>query len=141
MESIGHGETDWRPEPDLPPGPGPLVGTALDDKLYIEVPHTGLAIYDPKTRAWSMVPHLPIGRSSEMAAYHGEIWIMGGRDMPSGWPTYIFNPRTAAWSEGPTLPEQLNWGAAGSLGDTLILTGGAGAGYYSDRTYMLQKRK
>ena len=143
MESIGAGETVWRREPDGPAGMGPLAGAALNGKLYVAVRNAGLAIFDPATGKWEVdATHKP--RSCQMAAYRGEIWMLGGRDTAGEDQTLIYHPPTKAWRPGPRLPRPLSWGAAEVVNDQLIVTGGAasyGKDYlYNDRTFIWRPR-
>jgi serine/threonine-protein kinase PknK len=144
IESIGPGEQVWRREPDGPQGMGPLAATALGGALYVLVPKKGLAVFDTKSRQWELIPGPMQPRSCQMAAYRGEIWMMGGRDIQDLAQTLIFNPRTRAWRSGPPLPKPLSWGAAEVVGGRLIVAGGAAersredrTWIYSDRTYVL----
>jgi hypothetical protein len=149
MESLGPGETAWRREPDGPVGMGPLAGAAFDGKLYVVIPKTGIAAFDTASRQWAIVPSPTIPRSCQMAAYRGELWLMGGRDTADGAETRIYHPRSRTWRMGPPLPRALSWGAAATVNDRLIVTGGAterlnAAGkdrlfVYSDRTYVLRR--
>jgi Kelch motif len=84
MESLGAGETAWRREPDGPAGMGPLAGAELDGALYVVIPKTGVAAFDTTARQWAIVPSPTIPRSCQMAAYRGELWLMGGRDTANG---------------------------------------------------------
>lgn len=133
MESIGAGETTWRREPDGPNGMGPLAGASLDGKLYVAVRDRGLAIFDTATNRWEVDSSFK-PRSCQMAAYRGEIWMMGGRDTAGEDQTLIFSPQTKSWRQGPQLPRPLSWGAAEVAGGKLIVTGGA-ASYGSDYLY------
>lgn len=133
MESIGTGETAWRREPDGPTGMGPLAGAALDGKLYLAVRDRGLAIYDTATKRWELDASFK-PRSSQMTAYRGEIWMMGGRDTAGEDQTLIYSPRTKQWRQGPLLPRPLSWGAAEVVNGQLIVTGGA-ASYGKDYLY------
>ena len=123
--SIGPGEKAWRVEPDALPKMWALAGAALDDKLYVCVPDTGLAVFDPVTRAWSVIPGPTQPRSAQVAAWRGELWIMGGVDIADRNETHIFNPLSRTWRTGPALPNALAWGAAGVVDDQLIVAGGA----------------
>jgi hypothetical protein len=146
MESIGKGETVWRPEPDGPAGMGPLAGASLDDKLYVIVPKKGLAIFDAKASRWDLiVPPGGVPRSCQMAAYRGEIWMLGGQDIEDKNQSLIFNPRTKQFRKGPPLPRPNSWGAAATVNGKLIVTGGAALRsdtdriyIYNDRTFVLQ---
>lgn len=140
LESIGKGEKAWRREPDGPAGMGALAGAALDDKLYVLVPKLGLAAFDVKAGRWETIESPAAPRSCQIAAYRGEIWMMGGVDVENGAQTIIYNPRTRAWRDGPPLPRALSWGAAGVVGDRLIFTGGAGLRSADDRIYIYNDR-
>jgi hypothetical protein len=143
LESIGVGETAWRREPDGPTGMGPLAGVALDGKLYVTVRDRGLAIYDTATKRWEVDASFK-PRSCQMAAYRGEIWMLGGRDTSGEDQTLIYSPQTKSWRQGPRLPRPLSWGAAEVVNGQLIVTGGAasyGKDYlYNDLTFVLRER-
>jgi hypothetical protein len=140
LESIGPGETSWRREPDGPAGMSALAGAALDDRLYVLIPKTGLAAFDAKARRWETINSPSAPRSCQMAAYRGVIWMMGGVDVQDGAQTLIYNPKTRDWRKGPPLPRALSWGAAGVVDDTLIFTGGAGLRSPTDRIYIYNDR-
>ncbi|MBL9189703.1 MAG: hypothetical protein JNK23_19635 [Opitutaceae bacterium] len=125
LASLGRGETAWRVEPEALPKMWALAGAALGDKLYVCVPDTGLAEFDPATRAWRVIPGPTQPRSAQVAAWRGEIWIMGGVDIADRAETRIFNPAQGNWRMGPALPHALAWGAAGVVDDQLVVTGGA----------------
>ncbi len=147
MESIGPGETTWRPEPDGPEGMGPLAGTVLDEILYVLVPGKGLCSFDPQARQWAILNSPTQPRSCQMAAYRGEIWMVGGRDVVDLRQTLIYNPRTRAYRNGPRLPIPLSWGAAEVVDGKLVIAGGAAerspadkTWIYNDRTFVLNDR-
>jgi hypothetical protein len=151
MESLGKGETKWRQEPDGPSGMGPLAGASWEDKLYVIVPKKGLAIFDAKARRWELiVPPGGVPRSCQMAAYRGEIWMLGGQDIEVQTQALIFNPRTKQFRQGPPLPRPNSWGAAATVNGKLIVTGGAALRsvseevaariyIYNDRTFVLRE--
>lgn len=145
MASIGPGETAWRVEPEALPHMWALAGAALDDKLYVCVPNTGLAVFDPATTRWTVIPGSVQPRSSQVAAWRGEVWVIGGCDRADWSETRIYDPAQRTWRPGPSLPEPLAWGAAAVVDDHLVVAGGA-APYgptkartyaFSDRTYVL----
>jgi len=146
MASIGPGESSWRSEPEALPGMWALAGTSLDDRIYAVIPNTGLAEFDPRTARWTTIPGPSKPRSSQVAAWRGEIWIVGGCDLADWGETSIYNPTTRQWRAGPTLPVQVAWGAAAVVNDQLVVTGGAGVHPttdgrreydFSDRTFVL----
>jgi len=140
MESLGRGETKWRPEPDGPPGMGPLAGAALDGRLFVVVPGKGLAVFDTRSAKWEVLDSPAAPRSCQMAAWRGEIWMMGGRDITNLAETRIYNPRTLSWRLGPELPIPLSWGAAGVVDGRLFITGGAAERAPDDRTWIYNDR-
>ena len=141
MESIGKGERTWRPEPDGPTGMGPLAGATLDNKLYVIVPKKGLAIFDVKASRWELiVPPGGVPRSCQMAAYRGEIWMLGGQDNADKTQALIFNPRAKQFRKGPPLPRPNSWGAAATVHGKLIVTGGAALRSETDRIYIYNDR-
>jgi glucose/arabinose dehydrogenase len=123
--SLGPDEAAWRIEPAALPKMWALAGAALADKLYVCVPDTGLAEFDPATRAWHVIPGPTQPRSAQVAAWRGELWIMGGVDLADRRETRIYNPSARTWRTGPPLPQPLAWGAAGVIDDQLVITGGA----------------
>jgi uncharacterized repeat protein (TIGR03806 family) len=143
--SIGPGETAWRVEPAALPKMWALAGAALDDRLYVCVPDTGLAVFDPATRAWSVIPGPTQPRSAQVAAWRGELWIMGGVDIAERTATHIYHPAQRTWRRGPDLPTPLAWGAAAVVHDQLVVTGGSWLSgppekrkyIYTDRTLAL----
>lgn len=144
MESIGVGETAWRQEPASEMILGPLAGASLDGKLYVAVRDRGLAIYDTATKRWEVDASFK-PRSCQMAAFRGEIWMLGGRDTEGEDQTLIYSPQAKNWRKGPLLPRPLSWGAAEVVNGKLIVTGGAasyGKDYlYNDRTFVWQGQK
>ena len=146
MASIGPGESTWRKEPDALRAMWALCGTSLNDRVYALVPDTGLAEFDPATGRWTIIPGPTKPRSSQIAAWRGEIWIVGGCDLPDWGEVSIYNPTTRTWRSGPALPIQVAWGAAAVVDDQLVVAGGAGVHPtadgrreydFSDRTFVL----
>jgi len=138
--SIGSGETAWHREPDGPSYRIALAGTVLDDNLYLAVAGKGLGCFDTRKKTWSTVPVAHAARSPQMAAYRGEIWIMGGRDIEHQDAVTIYSPKDATWKAGPDLPRPLAWGAATEIGGRLMVVGGAAGRGYNNRTFLLRDR-
>jgi hypothetical protein len=140
LESIGHGEVQWRAEPDMPLSMGPSAAAALEGRFYLSLPGRGLLAYDPSQKKWNVdfpaPPHIP--RSPQMAAFGGEIWMMGGRGIPDEHEVTRFSPGKAEWHPGPRLPRELAWGAGGVVSGKLIVAGGASGRCFSDRTFLLR---
>jgi hypothetical protein len=138
--SIGLGETAWRREPDGPPFLIALAGTVQDGAIYLALAGNGLGRFDTLKKTWSVVPVAHAARSPQMAAYKGEIWIMGGRDIEHQDATTIYSPRNGSWRQGPNLPRPLAWGAATEVGGRLMVVGGAAGRGYNNRTFVLRER-
>lgn len=136
--SLAPGEAAWRREPDAPFPPGPFAATTDGNRLFVAVPALGLAAYDPTQRSWTILGGSRTPRSPEMACFHGEVWEMGGRDLTAPLSVSRYDARTLTWRDGPQLPHELAWGAAGTLGDSLIYAGGANGRSYTNATYRLR---
>lgn len=138
--SIAADETQWHREPDLPPSTGlkALAGAALGDRFFITVPGLGMAIFDTNRASWTLAGTGWQPRSAPVAAYRGEIWALGGRDVPDFTATRIFNPATGTWRPGPETPRELSWGAAATVSGRLMVTGGAVIRCYNNRTFLLR---
>ena len=136
--SLGYHENEWRREAPALAHMWALAGASLDGKLYVCIPSTGLTVFDPGTDLWEIIPGQTQPRSPQVAAWRGEIWIMGGRDITDQAETRIFNPATRTWRIGPALPRPLAWGAAAVIDDQLFVTGGAAGPGYNDRTFVLR---
>lgn len=135
--SIGAGEKSWRREPDPPRGRTNIAGTSLGNNLYVIIPGNGLADFDTAARTWSVIKMDAVPRSAQITAYLGEIWMAGGRDIPSSTQTTIYNPNTETFRKGPDLPRELSWGAAATVDGELYLIGGAGGRCYSNKVFGL----
>ena len=125
---------------------GPIAGAVLNGKLYVSVPHKFIAVFDTKTQTWNtLIPQIA-PRSCQMAAYNGEIWVMGGRIGEPEKPvppstsieSIIYSPLTGNWRKGPDLPRELAWGVAFVIGEKLLITGGAAGRCFSNRTFELK---
>jgi hypothetical protein len=139
VESIGLGEDNWRRETDCPVPIMAATSCELDGHLYLMVQDLGLISFDPDTGQWDVdLPALPGGakpRSPQMAAHDGRIWSIGGRDLPNGTEVYSYDPSLGIWESHPEFPRQLAWGAGGTLGERLVVFGGAAGRNYSNLVY------
>jgi hypothetical protein len=138
--SIGKNETSWRREPDGPSYKFALAATAYQDSLYLAVPGKGLGCFDTKSRTWKLISFANPVRSPQMASYHDQIWIMGGRDIDHQDQTILYKPGDGSWSSGPSLPRELAWGAGTVIGGQLMVVGGAAGRGYNNRTFYLRKQ-
>lgn len=143
VESIGSGEPAWRWEAPLPEPTRQGGGCALDGILYC-VSIDGAFAFDTATGAWDdrfPQPPCPIGQAPLVAAFRGQVWMMGGFRSAQ---TYGYDPRTRSWRAGARLPTEQSWGAAAVLDGRLILVGGAhrcelhDTIVYDDRTFVLR---
>ncbi len=138
--SIGKDETSWRREPDGPSYKYALAATAYQDSLYFAIPDKGLGCFDTKSSTWKLIPFAHPVRSPQMASYHDQIWIMGGRDIDHQDQTILYKPSDGSWSSGPSLPRELAWGAGTVVGGQLMVVGGAAGRGYNNRTFYLRKQ-
>ncbi len=131
--SIGAGETTWRSEPPAPVTVRQADGCALNGVIYIMRGTAGLIAYDTATRQWhNDLPPLPEGKplqAAEVAAYHGEVWVLGGISGDTySTAVWRYNPERHSWQAGPPLPTGRCWGGAAEINGALYLFGGA---YYA----------
>lgn len=142
VESIGIGETAWRYETPLPEPTRQGHGCVLDGVLYA-VSIDGVFAYDVARGTWDEDIPQPgeIGQAPLVAAYQGEIWMMGGYKCDE---TRCYDPETRTWRDGPRLPTEQSWGAAAVLDGRLVITGGAhwsqthDTVIFDDRTWVLR---
>jgi len=74
-----------------------------------------------------------LGACPLVAAHGGRVWVLSGfhYDATPGAmcdlkrDVWVYDPAARAWTAGPPLPCAEAWGAAFSLGDTLVTAGGA----------------
>ncbi len=142
VESIGPGEDTWRLETPLPEPTRQGHGCALDGTVYC-ASIDGFYAFDTAAGTWDT--HLPqpgpIGQGPLLAAWRGEVWLIGGFGDSS---IRCYSPQTRSWRRGPDLPTEQAWGAASVLDDRLVITGGAhaipllGQVVFDDRTYVLR---
>jgi hypothetical protein len=143
VESIGPGEDTWRFEASLPEPTRQGHACELDGVIYC-ASIDGMYAYDVTGGRWDVDFPQPgeIGQGPLIAAYRGEIWLMGGyQDQRSR----CFDPVTRTWRDGPDLPTSQAWAAATVLEGELVIVGGAhwSEGHdtvvFDDRTYALRE--
>ena len=142
MESIGPGEDAWRTETALPEPTRQGHGCALDGTIYC-ASIDGFYAYDVNEGQWDndLPQPGPIGQAPLLAAWRGEVWLMGGFGNDG---IRCYSPHTRSWRSGPDLPTEQAWGAASVLNGQLVLTGGAHTiplrdnVVFDDRTYVLR---
>ena len=145
VDSLGAGETRWKPEPAGPVNMWALAGAERDGLLYVCVPASGLWSFDPARGSWSHIGGPTAPRSPEVVSWRGEIWIIGGRDLADPTQVEIFEPGSGRWRLAPPIPEPLAWGAAAVVGDRIHVVGGAAGTrdparpfVFSNRTWVLR---
>ena len=142
VESIGPGEDAWRTETALPEPTRQGHGCALDGTIYC-ASIDGFYAYDVNAGQWDndLPQPGPIGQAPLLAAWRGEVWLMGGFGDDG---IRCYSPHTRSWRSGPDLPTEQAWGAASVLNGQLVLTGGAHTiplrdnVVFDDRTYVLR---
>lgn len=60
--------------------------------------------------------------SPQVAAHNGCVWVIAGVGVTA---TNCYDPATREWRAGPVLPTSQSWGAAWSVGGTLLCIGGS----------------
>ena len=114
---------DTRPE---------IIGTfgthaaVLNGRVFIANPDGSLQEYDPTQRITRRLtralPQRPRDHS-QLVAYMGELWLMGGR-LPETNTVAIYDPVTAQWRTGPPLINRRGGFAANVVGDQIVIAGG-----------------
>lgn len=89
----------------------------------------GLLSFDPAAGGtWSTIDGCPATSAPLMTAHQGEIYIMSGYNPDHSRPrkgVSSYSPATRAWRTHADLPTNNAWGAAASVGDTVLAIGGA----------------
>eukprot|EP01047_Picozoa_sp_COSAG01_P033781 COSAG01_NODE_2502_length_7556_cov_78.108220_9_plen_471_part_00 len=133
VESIAEGETTWRVEParcPVVPGggkAGQCSSAVLDEVIYI-AGDFGLLAFTPAAGSWATIEGCPPTSAPLMTAHEGEIYVMSGYNPDHSQPlrgVHSYSPASCSWRTHPDLPTNNAWGAAASVGDTLLAIGGA----------------
>lgn len=85
-------------------------------------------MYDTQTKTWTTLPNIPVKNYASLASIKGDdIYLVIGYEKPSitgGPPLYVYNMKTKAWTTKKQTNLDLNNGAGGIIGDSLIMVGG-----------------
>ena len=143
VESLAPGEDAWRFEAPISAPFNQAAGCVLGGLLYC-INREGFFAYDPQTGAWDAdLPQLPQSpQAALVGVYKNEIWVMGGSRLRT---SHRYNPAHRQWLAAPSLPTDQSWGAAHTLGERLIIAGGAHwdefhqAYIYEDRVFALRQ--
>jgi N-acetylneuraminic acid mutarotase len=136
------GADRWEKRAPLPTARGALAVAALDGRIYAMggerfnaakpgtyEPVADVAVYDPKSDKWEVVPPLKYRRDHLVAgAIGGRVYAAGGRDRPNYTLQHIeeYNPATRAWTERAPMPTGRSGGAAAVVNNRLYVFGGEG---------------
>jgi N-acetylneuraminic acid mutarotase len=133
----------WEKRAPLPTPRGALAVAVVDGRIYamggerfrdpVESiayePVADVAVYDPKTNAWEVLPPLRYRRDHLVGgAIGGRVYAMGGRDRPNYMLQNIeeYNPATRAWTERAPMPTGRSGGTAAVVNNRLYVFGGEG---------------
>lgn len=133
----------WERRAPLPTPRGALAVAVLDGKIYAMggerfsaagskekyEPVADVAVYDPKTDKWEVLPPMRQRRDHLFAgAIGGRIYAVGGRARPNLTLQNVeeFNPGTRAWADRVLMPTGRSGGAAAVVGSRLYVFGGEG---------------
>ncbi len=145
----------WTPLPPLPEPVWGSQGASLDGKFFVfggvagriheNGASAGVYRLDPKATAWVRMADMPRPRMNPAgAALGGKFVLTGGCSSvhPGNFCDTIaldsdaFDPATGKWSPAPALPAPLQSHSAISMGDAIVVAGGAPG---SAKTYRLER--
>jgi hypothetical protein len=132
----------------LAPMPTPRSGhgvVAINNLIYAvggsipgDTPSGVLEVYNPASNTWSTgYPAMPTPRAYVMAVEAGgKLYVIGGHDGPNNTNPLgtieMYDPQTNAWTTGLTpMPTPEHFGAAGVLGNSIIVAGVGGTQKYN----------
>lgn len=110
------------------PGPAASGAAALNGYVYLGSESGDVFQYDPRRRVARVLPsNTGVPRDhSQLVAFGGEIWFMGGRGQGVGETAAvaIFDPASETWRVGPSMRVARGGFAAASDGTRLFVAGG-----------------
>lgn len=114
----------WTPRPQLPFNFGSHAAV-LHGRAWIGNEDGSLQVYDPRSDAVATIaPASSRPRDhSQVLAWLGEIWMIGGR-APETTSVSIYDPVSGAWREGPSLNRARGGFAAAVVDGHLVVAGG-----------------
>jgi hypothetical protein len=117
----------WQPVPQAP-YVGASGGALLNGYFYLGSDDGTLVQFDPRSRLSRRIPAMnnTIRDHSQLVAYLGEIWLLGGRSQQTGEQigVTIFDPVSETWRRGPNMRAAHAGFAAGVVNDQIIAAGG-----------------
>ena len=120
-------ENRWEAIPQLPQVTQ-AAGAALGGFAYFSNIQGALVQFDPRNRTTRTIPAPPggIGRDhSQLVAFQGELWLIGGRTPATQTATVrIYDPASETWRIGPSLANARAGFAAAATRDHLFVAGG-----------------
>jgi N-acetylneuraminic acid mutarotase len=126
----------WRERAPMPTARSGGGSAVIDGKIYVAGgrPPRGadLAVYDPKTDHWVVLPDIPTQRNHlGVGAIDGKLYVAGGRfgggvGSPMTGVLEVFDPRTLEWSTAAPLLTPRAGVAAVAADGCLYLIGGEG---------------
>ncbi len=103
-------------------------GASLNGQLYFSSETGAIFQFDPIRFVTRRIPaHLDVSRDhSQLVAFQGELWMLGGRDESVGelTTTSIFDPASETWRYGPAMLKQRAGFAATASESHLFVAGG-----------------
>jgi hypothetical protein len=110
---------------------GASAGAPLNGYFYLGNDDGSLTQYDPRTHAKREIPRFGpnIRDHSQVVAYLGEIWMLGGRELVNfQWATFnmvsIFDPVSETWRAGPSMRRPHSGFAAAVVDHQIVVAGG-----------------
>ena len=107
------------------------AGATLNGYFYLGNDDGSLTQYDPRTHAQRVIPRFGpnIRDHSQVVAYLGEIWMIGGREILNfQWATFntvtIFDPVSETWRTGPSMRRPHSGVAAAVVDHQIVVAGG-----------------
>jgi hypothetical protein len=120
-------ENRWEAIPQLPQVTQ-AAGAALGGFAYFSNIQGALVQFDPRTLTTRTIPAPPgnIGRDhSQLVAFQGELWLIGGRTPATQTATVrIYDPASETWRVGPSLANARAGFAAAASRDVLFVACG-----------------
>lgn len=118
-------ENRWESVPQLPAATA-SGAAALGGHLWFGANDGTLTQFDPRTRATRVfaADNRAPRDHSQLAAFGGELWMIGGRGVGETGRVSIFDPASETWRAGPTMRVPRAGSAVASNETLLIVAGG-----------------
>lgn len=118
-------ENRWEGVPQLPASRAAGAAT-LGGYGWFGHADGSLTQFNPRTRATRVIPgdNRAPRDHSQLVAFGGELWMIGGRGNAETGRVSIFDPAAEAWRAGPAMRVARAGSAAAANGTTLVVAGG-----------------